>query len=142
DCVADCMKTSQSYHDNYYGWSWYSDVDNGFSGYVEMFSPFYASSVSNITWSNLSWNLFCSEIDANHPMVFLVDTDGNGGTDHFVTVIGYARMVSGVTMLANLNRSFRPRVLPFKAKRRRWSSLSLRRFPLWSSFKTRFSSRR
>ncbi|MBU0755323.1 MAG: hypothetical protein KJ645_09295 [Planctomycetes bacterium] len=38
DCVADCMKTSQSYHDNYYGWSWYSDVDNGFSGYVDAYS--------------------------------------------------------------------------------------------------------
>ena len=34
NCVADFMDTSQSARSLRYGWSWYSDVDNGFSGYI------------------------------------------------------------------------------------------------------------
>jgi len=91
DSVADLMKTSQSYHGNFYGWSWYSDMAPALQGYVEQVAPHYAATAVDQTWwTNLSWSSYQAEIDAGRPVVFLVDTDGNGGTDHFVTGIGYS----------------------------------------------------
>ena len=89
NCVADFMKTSQSYHNNYYGWSWFSDVAPSLTGYVNWAAPYYEISVNTLTWGGLTWENYCEEIDANHPVVFLVDIDGDGGTDHFITAIGY-----------------------------------------------------
>ena len=89
DCVADLMRTSQSYYSNYYGWSWYSDVDNALQGYVSMVAPHYTATVVNQPWGTFTWNSFRAEIDAGRPVVLLVDTDGDGGTDHFVTAYGY-----------------------------------------------------
>jgi len=92
ECVADYMKTSQSFHSNYYGWSWFSHVGPSLLGYVEQHvQAGYDATVSDLKmWSGtLNWNRFCAEIDAGRPMVLLVDTDGNGNTDHFVTAIGY-----------------------------------------------------
>lgn len=89
DCVADLMRTSQSYYSNYYGWSWYSDVDNAMQGYVSMVAPHYTATVVNQPWGTFTWNSFRAEIDAGRPVVLLVDTDGDGGTDHFVTAYGY-----------------------------------------------------
>jgi len=40
--------------------------------------------------TTLTWSLLTSEINANRPMVFLVDSDGNGATDHFVTIVAYS----------------------------------------------------
>ncbi len=37
----------------------------------------------------LTWANFTAEIDAGRPVIFLVDSDGNGSTDHFVPVFGY-----------------------------------------------------
>ncbi len=37
-----------------------------------------------------TWAAYKAEIDAGRPVVLLVDTDGDGGTDHFVTGIGYS----------------------------------------------------
>jgi len=89
DCVADLMRTSQSYYSNYYGWSWYSDMDNAMQGYVSMVAPHYTATVVNQPWGTFTWNSFRAEIDAGRPVVLLVDTDGDGGTDHFVTAYGY-----------------------------------------------------
>jgi hypothetical protein len=89
DCVADLMKTSQSYYGNYWGWSWYSDVEMALQGYVSMVAPHYTATVVNQLWGTFTWNSFRAEIDAGRPVVFLVDTDGDGGTDHFVTAYGY-----------------------------------------------------
>jgi hypothetical protein len=93
DCVADYMRTSQSRYGNQYGWSFYSDVGPSFGGYVRAVSEGgYVASVKNeyMLWAPmLTWDMFRAEIDAGRPMVLLVDTDGNGGTDHFVTAIGY-----------------------------------------------------
>jgi len=36
-----------------------------------------------------TWESFVNEIDSGRPMVFLVDSDGDGGTDHFITAVGY-----------------------------------------------------
>jgi len=90
DSIADWMYTSRSTHANYYGWSWSNHVGPAFVSYVDQRNPAYAPSYQ--LWYmgyGLSWSILTGEIDAGRPMVFLVDTDANGGTDHFVTVIGY-----------------------------------------------------
>lgn len=89
NCVADLMKTSQSFHSNYYGWSWFSDVDDAMQGYVEMVAPEYSATTQNQTWGVFNWDTYRAEIDAGRPVVLLVDTGGDGSTDHFVTAIGY-----------------------------------------------------
>ena len=104
DCVADFMRTSQSYHGNYYGWSWFSAVRSALEDYVDSLGqPSYQATAANLyIWSSLTWDAFRAEIDAGRPMVFLVDTDGNGGTDHFVTATGYD-LVDDVPRYACLN---------------------------------------
>lgn len=99
DCVADFMYTSQSVKGNYYGWSWYSDVPTSFSGYVQLAEPSCGFTTSNRSFGSLSWGMFCAEIDAGRPVVFLVDSNSDGATDHFVTVIGYG-VSNGVNMYA------------------------------------------
>jgi hypothetical protein len=91
DCVADYMDTSKSTRDNYYGWSWSSDVGPAFVDYVNQQNAAHGPSFQQYNTYNgtLDWTVLTSEIDAGRPMVFLVDTDGNGATDHFVTVTGY-----------------------------------------------------
>jgi hypothetical protein len=90
NCVADLMKTSQSAHGNYYGWSWFSHMDDALQGYVNLVAPYYSATAVNQPWGALTWASYRAEIDAGRPVVFLVDTDGNGSTDHFVTGIGYS----------------------------------------------------
>ncbi|MBN1345349.1 MAG: hypothetical protein JXQ73_21835 [Phycisphaerae bacterium] len=91
DCVADFMKTSWSSAGNKYGWSWSTHVAPAFTSYAQLRNPRYLPTVAQYKMSTgaLSWTLLTQEIDNDRPMVFLVDTDGNGGTDHFVTVVGY-----------------------------------------------------
>ena len=90
NCIADFMKTSQSARGSRYGWSYFSNVDNSLIDYVNFINPHCSCSASNLHWGSLTWENFCAEIDANRPVGLIVDTDGNGGTDHFVTGIGYA----------------------------------------------------
>ena len=91
DCIADFMRTSWSVAPNYYGSSWSSDVEPAFESYAAYANPGFVSDSKGFAMSNgaLSWEVFTREIDADRPMVFLVDSDGDGGTDHFVTVVGY-----------------------------------------------------
>jgi hypothetical protein len=93
NCIADFMKTSQSAYDNYYGWSWFSDADDGLWGYVNWVNSQYVASTTTLRYtgsgSGLTWSKFCSEIDANRPVILLVDTQGDNSADHFVTAIGY-----------------------------------------------------
>ena len=89
DCVADFMKTSRSYNNNYWGWSWFTHMDDGLNGYVQHVAPHYESTATTRYWFTMGWEDFCAEIDAGRPVVLLVDTDGNGSTDHFVAAVGY-----------------------------------------------------
>jgi hypothetical protein len=89
DCVADFMHTSWSSDDNMWGWSWSDMVDDGFSYYAKRANPAYSIATTNLVWNSLTWEWYVHEIDSGHPAVFLVDSDGNGYTDHFVTAIGY-----------------------------------------------------
>lgn len=98
DSIADFMFTSWSSVGNRYGWSWSNHITPSFTDYVNFRNNSYASSTATYYFGNytpaLTWDVLTSEIDAKRPMVFLVDTDGNGRTDHFVTIVGY-RLVDG-----------------------------------------------
>lgn len=102
DSVADFMKTSQSFYYNYYGWSWFSDMDDGLKNYALSVSPYYEPNVENVSWASFTWQRFRSEIDAGRPVIFLIDRDGDVQTDHFVTAIGYGQRY-GVPMYACFN---------------------------------------
>jgi hypothetical protein len=92
DSIADFMRTSWSAANNYYGWSWSGDVIPAFEEYAAYANPDFVSDSQEYAMSGgtLTWAVLTREIDHNRPMVFLVDSDGDGATDHFVTVVGYA----------------------------------------------------
>ena len=94
DSVADFMHTSWSSTGLFYGWSWSSMIGPGFTGYVGTKYPDAVAESRTYAGVNLTWDMVKAEIDGARPMVFLVDSDGDGRTDHFVTVIGY-REVNG-----------------------------------------------
>ena len=89
NCVADFMNTSWSSRYNYYGWSWSSDIGSSFGKYVALVNATYIVSTADFYYSTGSWAQYTQEIDAHRPVVLLVDSDGDGATDHFVTGIGY-----------------------------------------------------
>ena len=91
NCIADYMHTSKSTFDNYYGWAWSDDIGSAFDDYVQQQNSNYSVEFQDYYFYNgtLNWSILTSEIDLGRPMVFLVDTDGNDTTDHFVTVIDY-----------------------------------------------------
>ncbi|MCP4569561.1 MAG: hypothetical protein GY841_18445 [FCB group bacterium] len=89
DCVGDFMYTSHSYRSNYYGWSWFSHVPRSFTEYVDLVAPGSNPQATNHYYGTGLWAEYVAEIDANRPVVLLVDTDGDEYTDHFVTGIGY-----------------------------------------------------
>lgn len=102
DSIADFMQTSQSVHENYYGWSWYSKTDDAFEGYVNHLTPEYIASAVNLRWGAFTWEIFTAEIDAGRPVVFLVDSNEDGYTDHFITAVGYG-VANGKRMYASHN---------------------------------------
>lgn len=87
--VADFMKTSRSEYGNYYGWSWSNDIEPAFTAYISSRNERYQPRTQFFSGSTLSWQILVTQINQNRPMVFLVDTNSDGYTDHFVTVIGY-----------------------------------------------------
>ncbi len=90
NCIADFMSTSRSSSGNYYGQSWSIDVQPAFNNYVTYRSTGYTPTCDMYYYgSMLTFDVLKQEMDAGRPMVFLVDSDGDGATDHFVTVIGY-----------------------------------------------------
>jgi len=89
NCIADFMETSWSSEENRYGWSWSNMVNMAFINYVQMCNSEYITNTNYNWFSGSSWDIYKNEINNNRPVVLLVDSDGNGGTDHFVTGIGY-----------------------------------------------------
>jgi hypothetical protein len=91
DSVADFMRTSWSADGVYYGWSYSNMIGPAFERYIASVAPQYSPSTSEyyMDYGTLTWGLMKGEIDAARPLVFLVDSDGDGYTDHFVPVIGY-----------------------------------------------------
>lgn len=93
DSIADFMHTSWSSDENRYGWSYSNYITPAFTNYVQLRKSGYSPLTTRYYYTTyspaLTWSVLTAEITAGRPMVFLVDTDGNGGTDHFVTVVGY-----------------------------------------------------
>nr|MBN2277964.1 hypothetical protein [candidate division Zixibacteria bacterium] len=89
NCLADHMKTSQSAYWNRYGWSWFTDISAGFLGYINQVAPGLDPDAQDHVFTSFSFEDYKTEIDNLRPVVLLVDTDGDGETDHFVTGIGY-----------------------------------------------------
>jgi len=88
NCIADFMRTSQSHIQNYYGWSWDTDIEPAFGKYVALVSP-YVCFAQRYSYDSFSFESLKSEINNGRPLVLLVDSDGDGATDHFVTVISF-----------------------------------------------------
>lgn len=89
NCIADYMYTSQSVYGNYYGWSWGSDIGPAWIDFIYNETVSYYGFSSSYYFTLFPFDSVVSNINRNHPFVVLVDTDGNGSTDHFVCVAGY-----------------------------------------------------
>jgi hypothetical protein len=83
--IADFLHTSQDPLG--YGWTYLSEIAPGMEAYANSRGePLDAWSVS---FDSATWQALVREIDAGRPSVFLVDTNGDAVTDHFVPVLGY-----------------------------------------------------
>lgn len=87
DCLADFCRASRDPQE--YGWSNFGKQDDALRLYAE-FRGYDRYEVSQARYySGGVWDGFMAEIDAGRPVEFLVDTNGDGKTDHFVTAVGY-----------------------------------------------------
>jgi len=87
DCLADCMRTSQSRFGMKYGWSTWDNMSGGLVDYARLCGYDSEMTQKDFAWG--LWDALVAAIDAGEPAELLVDTDANGATDHFVTAIGY-----------------------------------------------------
>lgn len=83
--IADFFHTSE---DQPYGWSWLSDAPNAFTGFAA-YKGYTDWTARNIGFDDFGLEDLITEIDQGRPLMFLVDTDGNNASDHFVPVFGY-----------------------------------------------------
>jgi hypothetical protein len=88
------MHTSRSADNLSYGGSWTNYVGIAFTGYVTSAVPGVSATYANYFMEgsgdgSLTWSVLTGEIDAGRPMVFFVDSNGDGQIDHAVAAIGY-----------------------------------------------------
>jgi hypothetical protein len=95
NCIADFMGTSRSIKGNIYGWSLPEDIKPAWENFISNQVPQYVGTGQEYPFSSFPWDSLVSNVDRNHPMIFLVDYTGDGVYDHFVNVIGY-RTIDGV----------------------------------------------
>jgi hypothetical protein len=72
-----------------YGWSYLTYSNDALSGYMDYRGYMCISWFKGYGVGEFAWDDLVNEIDANRPLMFLVDTDGDYATDHFVPVLGY-----------------------------------------------------
>ncbi len=101
DCIADYMGTSRYNYarpdaGNYnltnggtYLWMGAPDTFLGIRSGMEAYASSRGYSITATNYNSSLWNNFTNEIDAGRPTILLVDTDGDGGTDHFGPAFGY-----------------------------------------------------
>jgi hypothetical protein len=74
-----------------YGSTYTSNIIYGMTGYASYRG--YASTATQYTYVlgvlGLTWSKLTSEINAGRPMVFNVDSNGDGTNDHSIPVLGY-----------------------------------------------------
>lgn len=83
--IADFFHTSEN---KPYGWSWLSDSDDAFEGYAN-YKGYSDWNAWYERYDSFTWDDLTTQIDNNNPVMFLVDRDANGATDHFVPVLAY-----------------------------------------------------
>ncbi len=84
--IADFFHTSEGLD---YGWSLLAFADNAFTGYAG-----YRGYGDWLAWNEeylteFTWEDLVNEILNDRPMMFLVDSKGDGESDHFIPVIGF-----------------------------------------------------
>ncbi len=84
--IADYFRTSV---DQGYGWSLLSDAPAAFTGYSKHQGYTFNATIEGYGNGNSLWADLIQEINQGHPSMFLVDSDGDSSTDHFVPVLGY-----------------------------------------------------
>lgn len=88
DSLADFMDTSQSFYRLWYGASYVGDTLYGMKDYINWKCPQLTVNLNGGV-SSFTWEVYCNEIDANRPVVLMVDCNGDGSVDHAITGIGY-----------------------------------------------------
>lgn len=83
--IADWFGTSEDPLE--FGSSYLYSAGDAFTEYAQYRG--YHFNAWNQSFGEFTWEDLVSEINANRPLMFLVDSDGDGGTDHFVPVLGY-----------------------------------------------------
>jgi len=87
NCLADYLFTSWSLYGNYYGETTESDIGYALPAYVSAVSS-YKGIAAYYQAENVGWHIIQNEILSGRPLVFLVDSEGDGGPDLFVAVAG------------------------------------------------------
>jgi hypothetical protein len=76
-----------------FGWSYLSFAADAFEGYAGYRGYHFAAETRTFgdvsDRATFTWDDVVQEIDGNRPFMSLVDTNGDGATDHFVPVVGY-----------------------------------------------------
>jgi len=85
--IADWFQTSVG--SLKYGYSYVDKAPIALTGYAEYRGYTFQSYYEPLGAGQFTWNDLTSEIDAGRPMMFAVDSSGDGRTDHFVPVLGY-----------------------------------------------------
>jgi hypothetical protein len=88
NCLADRCLTSRSLYGNYYGQTKNMDLKPGIEDFVRSGGR-YVATAATYPFAQVDWATVRNEILSHRPMVFLVDADGDGLEDLFVTVIGF-----------------------------------------------------
>ncbi|MFO8012578.1 MAG: C39 family peptidase [Phycisphaerae bacterium] len=90
NCLADFMDTSVDPLPDYETAA--SRIAPGLVGYAVYvgYTTSTAESTTYIDWSDDTyWDAYVAEIDAGRPVVFRVDSNGDGSSDHYVAGYGY-----------------------------------------------------
>lgn len=84
--IADFMHTSEGALDM--GYTYVTDIGPGLAAYAGHRGASFESATYS-AFAGFGWDDLVTSIDAGHPLLFSVDTDGDGGVDHTVPVFGY-----------------------------------------------------
>lgn len=85
--LADHLWTSWSLYGNYYGVTASADIRYGIKSYVKSVSAYTGISVP-YRMPGIPWATVRNEIESGRPLIFLVDSDGDGASDLYVAVVG------------------------------------------------------